>query len=53
MKTLFCMSILLNVIFILSIVVIIKNKKCREFFKKEVEDEKAFKYFFDSKHIDF
>ena len=53
MRTLLCMSVLLNILFIIAIIIFLKNKKCREYFRKEVEDEKAFKYFFDSKRIDF
>lgn len=50
---LFGASVIINIFFISIIILFFKNKKCREYFKKEVENEKAFKYFFDSNRIDF
>ncbi len=46
-------SFIINIFFISITFFIFKNKKSRDFFKKELEDEKAFKDFFNNKHIDF
>lgn len=46
-------SVIINVFFIGITILLFKNKKSREFFKKELEDEKAFKDFFDGNRIDF
>ncbi len=50
---LFGISIMLNLLFIVITMLILNNKKCRNFFKEELEDEKAFKEFFNRNRIDF
>ena len=50
---LFFISITFNIIFISITILFFKKEKNRDYFRKEVEDEKAFKYFFDSNRIDF
>lgn len=46
-------SFIINVFFISVAVYILKNKKCLDFFRKEVDDIETFKDFFDSNRIDF
>ena len=46
-------SFIINVFYISITFIIFKNKKTREFFRKEVEDVQAFKEFFNSNRIDF
>ena len=53
LKFITILSYAINTFFISTIFIILKNKKSREFFKKELEDEKAFKDFFDGNRIDF
>ncbi len=53
MKIITIISYAINIFFITKIFIILKNKRSREFFKKELEDEKAFKDFFDGNRIDF
>ena len=53
LKFITILSYAINTFFIVAIFIILKNKKSREFFKKELEDEKVFKDFFNSNRIDF
>ena len=46
-------SFIINIFFISITFLIFKNKKSRELIRKEIEDEKAFKEFFNNKRIDF
>lgn len=53
MKIFTIISYVINTFFITMIFIILKNKKSRELFTKELEDEKAFKNFFNDNRIDF
>ena len=46
-------SFIINIFFISITFLFFKNKKNRDFFRKELEDDKAFKDFFNSNRIDF
>lgn len=46
-------SVIINIFFISITFFIFKNKKSRELLAKELEDEKAFKDFFNDNRIDF
>lgn len=53
MKIITIISYVINTFFITAIFIILKNKKSRELLAKELEDEKAFKDFFNDNRIDF
>lgn len=46
-------SFIINIFFVVITFLIFKNKKNRELLKKELEDEKTFKEFFNDNRIDF
>lgn len=46
-------SFIINLFYIFITFYIFKNKKTREFFRKEVEDVQAFKDFYNNNRIDF